>query len=149
MTAAGPPSGPSRYLTFRAAGERFGIPVERVRGAHRPKRIAPLPGAPPAYAGVVLIKGEALGVIDARRALVPGGAEGPVPASVAIRPVLLLFSGDSRALLVDRVDEIEEVSGAGVTVPAGLGRHVVGIVERDGRRLSLVDLDGLLGGGCS
>jgi len=145
-TTGGPP-GTRLYLTFRAAGERFGLPIERIRGAHRPKRIAPLPGAPRTYAGLALIKGEALGVVDARRALYPGGEDSSPAAATSIRPVLLLFEGDSRALLVDRVDEIEEVDVSAILEPRGTARHVVGTVEREGRRLSLLDLESLLGGG--
>jgi purine-binding chemotaxis protein CheW len=135
------------YLTFRAAGSRFAIPLERVRGAYRPKRIAPLPGAPESYAGVALVKGEAIGVIDARRALRAEGEEGAGGETCATRPVLLLFEGDGRALLVDRVDEIEAIAEGSVGPAPPGARNIRGVVEGGGRTLSLLDVDRVLGGG--
>ena len=146
MTAIpGQGASPPLFLTFRAGGERFGVPLGRVRGAHRPRRIAPLPGAPAVYAGVVLVKGEALGVVCARRALLPGREAVAATGGATCLPVILLFAGDSRALLVDRVDGIEAVDDSTVSPPHWTSRHVSGVVEGTGRRLSLVDVDALLG----
>lgn len=138
------PSGVTRFLTFRAGGRRFAVPLDRVRGAVRPKRIAALPGAPPFYAGLALVKGEALGVIDARRALVEDGAQEPEKAGV--RSVLLLFEGESRALLVEKVEGIEEIAPSCLSAPPPSARHVSGLREYEGRFLSVVDVDSLLGG---
>ncbi len=135
------------YLTFRAGGSRFAVPLERVRGAHRPKRIAPLPGAPDTYAGVALVKGEAIGVIDARRALSPEGAEVSGGETCSTRPVLLLFDGEARALLVDRVDEIEAIPEESVGPAPPGSKHVRGVVEGGGRTIRLLDVDHVLGGG--
>ena len=69
-------------LAFRAGGERFAVPLDRVREAARPRRIAPLPGAPPEWSGVALVRGEALGVIDVAVAMgLPHAPAKPAPSS--------------------------------------------------------------------
>lgn len=130
------------YLSFVAGGSRFGVPLDRVHAAARLGSLTPLPGAPPEYAGLSLVRGAPVGVLDAARAL---GV--PSCGSARARPVLILFDSDPRALLVDRVDGIEEIDAGRIAPPPPGSRRVSGLVPEEGRFLALVDVDALFAGG--
>lgn len=130
------------FLSFHAGGARFAVPLERVQAASRVGPLTPLPGAPPEYAGLALVRGAPVGVLDAAHAL--GVA---APAAARSRPVLILFEGETRALLVDRVDGIEEIDTARISPPPAGAKRVFGLVPERERFLALVDVDALLSGG--
>lgn len=128
-------------LAFRAGGERFAIPLERVREAARPRRITPLPGAPLSWSGVALVRGEALGVVDVAAAM---GL--PTPASRR-SPLVIVLSGCDHAILVDAIDGVEPLP-AGRSAPPPPGRGALrGVVAEAGGFLSLLDVDRLAAGG--
>lgn len=130
-------SGNELLLTFRAGGERFAVPLERVREAARPRRIAPLPGSPPEWSGVALVRGEALGVIDVAAAV------GLPPSAARTAPLVVVLYGSDHALLVDSIDGVEPFP-AGRVAPPPPGRGALqGIVAEDGGFLSLLDVDRL------
>lgn len=136
------PAGTRSYLTFRAGSERLGVPLDRVQGAARPRHLTPLPGAPREYAGLALVRGEPVGVLDVAAAF---GFAAPPPASR--RPVLLLLEGDSRALLVDRIEAIDEIAPERISPPPPGARRLSGLVPDGERFLALLDLDAFLSGG--
>ncbi|MCC6131284.1 MAG: chemotaxis protein CheW [Acidobacteria bacterium] len=154
MPGRGPAGPPGQYLTFQAGGELFGIPVERVSGAARPRRITRIPGAPREYAGLALVRGEPYGILDAGLALGarrpdsrPGA--GQTGAGTSARPLIILLENDSRALLVDRIDSIEDLRPETVAPAPDAAKKLLGLVPVDGRFLGLVNLDALLNGGKS
>lgn len=134
-------SGPGLFLAFRAGGERFAIPLERVREAARPRRITPLPGAPASWSGVALVRGEALGVVDVAAAV-------GLPSREARRvPLVVVLRGCDHALLVDAIDGVEPLAaGRSMAPPPGRGA-VSGVVAEPGGFLSLLDVDRLGAGG--
>ena len=124
------------YLVFRAGGERLGLPVDRVQGAARARQIVPLPGAPPEYAGVTFVRGEPVGVLDAARAL---GCRHPSEGSRGGEPggFLVILEGERHALLVDRIESVEQIPE-----DAGDGDAAGG-----GQRVRVVSVDEVIGGG--
>ena len=94
------------HLVFQAGGGRFGIPVDRIQGAARAKQIVPLPGAPPEYAGIAFVRGEPVGVLDAARAL--GAPRPSEPPEEGAERFLVILEGERHALLVDRIEDVEE-----------------------------------------
>ena len=130
-------NGADLLLAFRAGGERFAVPLDRVREAARPRRITPLPQAPPSWSGVALVRGEALGVVDVAAAV------GLPPAPPRLSPLILVLYGCDHALLVDAVDGVEPLP-AGRVAPPPPGRGALyGVVAEDGGFLSLLDVDRL------
>ena len=124
-------------LAFRAGGGRFAIPLERVREAARPRRIAPLPGAPSEWSGVALVRGEALGVIDVAAAVgLPS-----TPRSSA--PLVVVLIGCDHALLVDEIDGVEPFPSQRVAPPPPGRGALTGIVAEEEGFLSLLDVDRL------
>jgi purine-binding chemotaxis protein CheW len=130
-------SGSDLLLAFRAGGERFAIPLERVREAARPRRITPLPGAPSSWSGVALVRGEALGVVDVAAAVgLPSSASRPSPLVIVLRDC-------DHAILVDSIDGVEPYP-AGRSSPPPPGRGALsGVVAEEGGFLSLLDVDRL------
>ncbi len=122
-------------LAFRAGGQRFAVPLDRVREAARPRRITPLPGAPASWSGVALVRGEALGVVDvAAAAGLPRSAPGPLP-------LVVVLHGCHHALLVDSIDGVEPFP-TGQVMPPPPGRGALrGVVAEEGGFLSLLDVD--------
>lgn len=130
-----------RVLAFRAGGERFAVPLDRVREAARPRRVTPLPGAPPAWSGVALVRGEALGVVDVAAAV------GLAPSAAQEAPLVVVLRGCDHAILVDAIDGVEDLPAERV-VPPPPGRGAVsGVVAGEGGFLSLLDVDRLGSGG--
>ena len=113
-------------LAFRAGGELFAVLVDVVREAARVRRIVPLPGAPPTWAGVAIVRGEPFGVVDVARAV------GRPPGSGGL---LIVLHGRDQALLVDRVEGV-------LHVPKERGAdHFIDAPEG---RIALLDLQSLL-----
>ena len=134
-------SATDRVLAFRAGGERFAVPLDRVREAARPRRIAPLPGAPRAWCGVALVRGEALGVVDVAAAV-------GLPTSTALAaPLVVVLHGCEHAILVDAIDGVEALSADRIVAPPPGRGAVRGVVAEEGGFLSLLDVDRLGGGG--
>ncbi|MBK6404596.1 MAG: chemotaxis protein CheW [Holophagales bacterium] len=124
-------------LAFRAGGERFAVPLDRVREAARPRRITPLPGAPPWWNGVALIRGEALGIVDVAAAV------GLSPTPPRSSPLVVVLHGCDHALLVDAIDGVEPFP-AGPVAPPPPGRGALrGVVAEESGFLSLLDVDRL------
>ncbi len=122
-------------LAFRAGGERFAIPLERVREAARPRRITPLPGAPPWWSGVALIRGEALGIVDVAAAV------GLPPSPPRLSSLVVVLRGCDHALLVDAIDGVEPFPAGPVTPPPPGRGALLGVVVQDEGALSLFDVD--------
>lgn len=124
-------------LAFRAGGERFAVPLDRVREAARPRRITPLPGAPSGWNGVALIRGEALGIVDVAASV--GLPTSPRRSS----PLVVVLHGCDHALLVDAIDGVEPFP-AGPVAPPPPGRGaLLGVVAEENGLLSLLDVDRL------
>ena len=122
-------------LAFRAGGERFAVPLDRVREAARPRRITPLPGAPACWSGVALVRGEALGIVDVAAAF------GLPPSPRRPMPLVVVLYGCDHALLVDTIDGVEPFP-AGQVAPPPPGRGALrGVVAEEGGFLSLLDVD--------
>lgn len=113
-------------LAFRAGGERFAVLVDVVREAAPLRRLVRLPGAPPSWAGVAIVRGEPFGVVDVARAFGhPAGSGG----------LLIVLHRRDQALLVDRVEGVlhvpkERAAGESIDTPEG--------------RIGLLDIDRLL-----
>jgi chemotaxis signal transduction protein len=134
------------YVVFRAGGERFGVAVERVQGAARARQIVPLPGAPPEYAGVTFVRGEPLGVVDAVRAL--DGRRAAMAGGGGTRgEFLIILEGERHALLVDRIESVEEIADDEVVAVTSEGPAIRGVVSSGESALRIVSVDEMLGGG--
>lgn len=102
-----------RVLTMTVAGTSLAVEVERVVEVFRLERLARVPGARPALAGITAWRGEVLSLVDVRGAL--GLSTG---ALHDLARVVVL--GDPRApvgVLVDAVDDVRDLPGEALRPP--------------------------------
>lgn len=126
------------YVLFRLGDRRFVTKLDEVREIVRLSGLEPLPGMRPPLAGVVVLRGQPLPVLDVRGADQVGADGGDV--------LVMDVDGDAIGVAVDQVlavlgrDELQ----AGEPPAKALPDYVVG-VRRDGNGpLLLVDLHLLL-----
>jgi chemotaxis signal transduction protein len=126
------------FLTFRAGGDRFGVSIDRVREAARAHRIALLPGAPEGWAGVAVVRGEPLGVLDVARSM---GVARKGPAGTRM---LIILEGRPHALLVEHIDGVKGIAAERISPPPPGVPCLHGVVSGEEPVLQLLDLDALV-----
>jgi purine-binding chemotaxis protein CheW len=140
--AVGAPQGwvhAQRLLVFRIDEALYALAVERVREIVRLRPITPVPRLPAAVVGVISLRGQILQVIDLRRRLGLPGAQGARRARIVVA-----HDGDGRVagILVDAVDQVVAVGEEAFCDAPGAALGVVeGLFRREGRFVSIVDLD--------
>ncbi|MEO6325249.1 MAG: chemotaxis protein CheW [Thermoanaerobaculia bacterium] len=141
---AQPPASLS-FLTFRAGGRRFGVPIDLVREAARVRRVVPLPGSPDAIAGVVLVRGEPLGVVDVARAT----SVGPVSeADCQPEPgMLIVLESHPFALWVEKIDGVEGILPERIGPPPAGSTRLTGAVMQGEQVLGLLDVEAVISEG--
>jgi purine-binding chemotaxis protein CheW len=135
----------SDYVTFSAAEQMFGLPIERVQDVFKPSRITRVPLAGPEIAGVLNLRGRIVTAIELRIRLGLGareGGNGPMAIGIESR-------GESFGLLVDAVGEVlklseSELEANPVNLDRNLGRVSAGVYRLDGELLVILDTDRVL-----
>jgi purine-binding chemotaxis protein CheW len=135
----------SDYVTFSAAEQMFGLPIERVQDVFKPSRITRVPLAGPEIAGVLNLRGRIVTAIELRIRLGLGtreGGNGPMAIGIESR-------GESFGLLVDSVGEVlklseSELEANPVNLDRNLGRVSAGVYRLDGALLVILDTDRVL-----
>jgi purine-binding chemotaxis protein CheW len=129
-------------VAFVLDGQRFGLPLSRVRRVIPSVSITPLPGAPAIVAGAINLRGQVIPVIDLRRRL------GLPERSVALDDRFVIASTARRtlALVADAVPGVLPAAAEIVapdTVLPGLP-HVAGIAKLDDGLVLIHDLERFL-----
>jgi purine-binding chemotaxis protein CheW len=139
------PEGIEEYLTFRLAGEKYGISIGAVREVIQAPPITEVPRAPGPVLGVITVRGEVVVVFDPRRRL---GLQASA-ASEGGRVVVVNGPEGTSGLLVDSVAGVARLPpGALEPCPQGLaGAHADVLAAighaRDGL-FTVLDLPALL-----
>jgi chemotaxis signal transduction protein len=126
------------YVLFRLGERRFVTKLDEVREILRLSGLEALPGMRPPLAGVVVLRGQPLPVLDVRGANEVGTDGGDV--------LVMGVDGDSVGIAVDEVLAVlggEELQ-AGEPPAKALPDYVVGVRRDAGGPLLLVDLHLLL-----
>lgn len=140
----------SQYVTLGVADELFAAPVSKVQEILDMRPIARLPRAPGNLLGMIDVRGTGVPVLDLRLTL---GIE-PAPDTENTRIVVLSVAGPEGQLTVglraDRVFEVTILDSDTLDPPpsvsAGWSNHCIeGIGRRNGRFVTVLDLDRLLG----
>lgn len=135
-----------RPLLVVALGrDLYGLPVDRVREIVRPRPVTPVPHAPVYVKGVISLRGDVLQVLDLGGCL---GLPETGDAASARRSRIVVLRGEDgpcAALQVGGVVEVwrmqeEQIQAA----PGGGPEAVTGLGIREGRFVSLVDVDRIL-----
>lgn len=140
----------AQYVTLGVAEELFAAPVEKVQEILDMRPIARLPQAPETLLGMIDVRGQGIPVVDLRLTL--GMPAAPDNENTRIL-VLSLAGRDGELRLGLRADRVFEVTilDEDVLDPppavsgAWTGRCIAGIGRRNGRFVTVLDLERLLG----
>jgi len=130
------------FVLFRLGERTFATPLDEVREIVRLQGLERLPGTTPPLAGVIVLRGLPLPVLDVRAA---GSAEDSAHRDGG--DVLVIDTGaDTVGVAVDEVSAVlhPDELPAGDTAPKALPGYVVGVHTHAGRPVLLVNLQALL-----
>lgn len=140
----------NQYVTLGVADELFAAPVTRVQEILDMRPIARLPRAPENLLGMIDVRGQGVPVLDLRQTL---GIE-PAQDTENTRIVVLSVTGPQSTVTVglraDRVFEVTVLDSETLDPPPTVssrwsGHCIEGIGRRNGRFVTVLDLDRLLG----
>lgn len=130
------------YATFYLDGQLMGIPVGRVDEVLGSARLTRVPLALPSVAGLLNLRGEIVVAQDMRVTL----QRPPREAEEGAVHVVIRVGGEPMSLLFDRAGDVVQVDDRDVeapppTLPASVKQMTLGVVQRKGHLLLLLDLD--------
>ncbi len=129
------------YLLVRTSELTCALPAQAVVEVSRAGSIAPLAGAPPFVAGLAVLRGAPLPVVDLGQLL--GAAEGPAEGGRRRRLVTLRLGERRAALRVDAALGVRglapEVLEAAPPLAVAAGSAVAAVGARDGALLLLLE----------
>ncbi len=128
--------------TFRAAGLRFAVPVERIQEVLGEQALEPVPRAPSAVAGLINLRGQILAAIDLRRRL----GLSPRPPELAETHLIVRSGSNLESLVVDLPDEVvtlDDTTPAPVpdTIPSSMVPYLTAAHETVDSLVLVLDLD--------
>ncbi len=138
-------TGLTEYVTFTAAEQLFGLPIERVQDVFKPSHMTRVPLAGPEFAGVLNLRGRIVTAIHLSNRLdLQAHADAAAQMAIGIEHGNELFG-----LLVDAVGEVLELpDGERQSNPINLDRKLArvsaGVFRLDGQLLVVLDIDRVL-----
>lgn len=134
-----------QWVTFRLAGETYGINVMQVQEVLRYTEIAPVPGASYYVLGIINLRGKVVTVIDTRTRF--GLPSGEITDNTRI--VIIETGSHVVGILVDAVAEVVYLRQSEIDMTPNIGnddssKFIQGVCNKGGELLILVDLDKLL-----
>ncbi len=134
-----------QWVTFRLAGETYGINVMQVQEVLRYTEIAPVPGAPEYVLGIINLRGNVVTVIDTRNRF--GLESGEMTDNTRI--VIIETEGHVIGILVDSVAEVVYLRQSEVETAPNVGndesaKFIQGVCHKNDELLILIELNKLL-----
>ncbi|TQV84198.1 chemotaxis protein CheW [Exilibacterium tricleocarpae] len=134
-----------QWVTFRLAGETYGINVMQVQEVLRYSEIAPVPGAPAYVLGIINLRGNVVTVIDTRHRFgLPSGE-----LTDHTRIVIIEADHHVIGILVDSVAEVVYLRLSEIETAPNVGneesaKFIQGVCHKNEELLILIELDKLL-----
>lgn len=135
----------TEYVTFSAAGQLFGLPIECVQDVFKPSHMTPVPLAGPEIAGVLNLRGRIVTAIHlCSRLDLPSRTDAAAAMAIGIES-----GAESFGLLVDAVGEVLKLPDAErepnpINIDRKLQRVSAGVFRLDGQLLVVLDVDRVL-----
>lgn len=131
----------SEWVTFRLAGEKYGVRVMQVREVLKISEIAPVPGAPDFVTGIINLRGNVVTVIDTRKRF--GLALTDYDDSSRI--MIIEEDGEVVGMMVDSVSEVATLNEQDIELAPNIGndesaKYIHGVTKWNKELLILVDL---------
>ncbi len=134
-----------QWVTFRLAGETYGVNVMQVQEVLRHSEIAPVPGAPAYVLGIINLRGNVVTVIDTRHRF------GLEPGEVTENTRVVIIEADNHVIgiLVDSVAEVVYLRESEMETAPNVGndesaKFIQGVCHKNDELLILIELDKLL-----
>ena len=135
-----------QWVTFRLAGETYGINVMQVQEVLRYTEIAPVPGAPAYVLGIINLRGNVVTVLDTRSRF------GLSPGEITDQSRIVIIEAAAKhviGILVDAVAEVVYLRQSEIETAPNVGneesaKFIQGVCHKNDELLILVDLDKLL-----
>lgn len=134
-----------QWVTFRLAGETYGVNVMQVQEVLRYTEIAPVPGAPEYVLGIINLRGNVVTVIDTRNRF--GLMSGELTDNTRI--VIIETEGHVIGILVDSVAEVVYLRQSEIETAPNVGndesaKFIQGVCHKNDELLILIELNKLL-----
>jgi purine-binding chemotaxis protein CheW len=138
-----------QLATFHLGDHLFAVPVSDVQEVLMLQPHTPTPGAPPAVAGLINLRGQVVTALDLRTrlGLPPREQQGDdTPSSIN---VVVRAGGETWSLLVDRIGDVIDVDAAQFeptpdTLHGPLRELILGAYKLEGELLLLLSVDRVL-----
>lgn len=134
-----------QWVTFKLAGEVYGINVMQVQEVLRYTEIAPVPGASEYVLGIINLRGNVVTVIDTRERFDLDATD----ITDNTRIVIVEADGHVVGILVDSVAEVVYLRQSEIEITPNVGnddnsKYIQGVCHKNDELLILIDLDKLL-----
>ena len=145
MSAMNDNSNETDYVTFTAAGQLFGLPIERVQDVFKPARMTRVPLAGSEIAGGLNLRGRIVTAIHLSNRLdLQSRPDERPPMAIGIE-----CGVESFGLLVDGVGEVLKLPDGDreanpINLDRKLARVSAGVFRLDGQLLVVLDVDRVL-----
>lgn len=134
-----------RVVAFHLGGQRYALPLERVREIQQIVAFSAVPSGQTGVVGMVNLRGQVIPALDMRRLV---GLE-PIEYSLETPMVIAEVRGDLLALIVDEVQDVFELPSECLqTTPTlhQLSASMLGVARLDDGLVYILDIDQLIGG---
>jgi purine-binding chemotaxis protein CheW len=130
------------YITFKAAGQSFGLPIERVQDVFTVANLTRVPLAAPEIAGVLNLRGRIVTIIDLVNRLQLKSSQ----AAARHLAIGVEAGAESFGILVDSVGEVLSLPDAErerppINLDRGLANASAGVFRLERELLVILDAD--------
>ena len=142
-------AGQSQYLTFRLAGEEYGVGILRVREILEYDTVTRVPATPPYFRGVINLRGSVVPVIDLAVKFGLPESQTTKRTCIVIVEAELDGSPTVMGIMADAVSEVVDLGPDDIEAPPAFGTrvrhdHLVGMGKRGSKFSLLLDMDRVL-----
>ena len=134
-----------QWVTFRLAGETYGVNVMQVQEVLRYTEIAPVPGAPPYVLGIINLRGNVVTVIDTRHRF------GLDPGDTTDQTRIVIIEAEKHVvgILVDSVAEVVYLRQSEIENAPNVGneesaKFIQGVCHKNNELLILIELNKMI-----
>ncbi len=134
-----------QWVTFKLAGEKYGVNVMQVQEVLRYTEIAEVPGAPYYVLGIINLRGKVVSVIDTRKRF------GLPSEELTDHSRIIVIEAETHVvgILVDSVAEVVYLRQSEIETAPNIGsdetaKFIQGVCHKNEELLILIELDKLL-----
>jgi purine-binding chemotaxis protein CheW len=140
-----------KYLTFRLAGEEYGIEILKVVEIIKMMEITSVPRMPAAIRGVINLRGKVIPVVELRRQFGLDTTSDTSETCIIVVNVRILQKDVQMGILVDTVSEVLDISERDIEPAPQFGAcsetdFIMGVAKIKGDVKLLLDINRVLSG---